>query len=91
MRRFDDMMQQQFQSMDPFEGSSGFSTMRSIEERMQQQMRQMDRQFDRAFGDMDRAQREMEAELQRSLRQMQEQQPGVRIERREEKAPGSYR
>lgn len=91
MRRFDDMMQQQFQSMDPFEGSSGFTSIRSIEERMQQQMREMDRQFDRAFGDMDRAQHEMDAELQRSLRQLQEQQPGVHIERREEKAPGSYR
>lgn len=89
MRRLDDMMEQQFQQMDPFGGGS--SSFRSLEDRMQQNMREMDRQMDRVWGDLDRAQREMDAELQRGLRQLQEQQPGVRIERQEEKSPGSYR
>lgn len=58
---------------------------------MEQQFREMDRQFDRAFEDMDRVQRQMDAELARSMRQLQQQEPGVRIERREERAPGAYR
>jgi hypothetical protein len=90
MRRFDDMFEQQFTQMDPF-GASGFPSMRGFEDRMQQQMQEMDKQFDRAFADMDRAQQQLDAELERGLRQLQEQQPGVRIERREEKSPGSYR
>jgi len=84
------MMDQQFQQMDSLGGPS-LSSMRGLEGRMQQQMQEMDRQFDKAFADMDRVQQQLDAELQRSLRQLQEQQPGVRIERREEKAPGSYR
>jgi hypothetical protein len=90
MRRFDELMDQQFQQVDPFGGSS-LRNMRSFEDSMQQQFREMDRQFDRAFADMDRAQQKMDAEIERSLRQLQEQQPGVRIERREESAPGAYR
>jgi uncharacterized protein (DUF885 family) len=90
MRRFDEMMDQQFQQMGPFGGPS-LRNMRSFEDSMQQQFREMDRQFDRAFADMGRAQQKMDAEIERSLRQLQEQQPGVRIERREESAPGSYR
>lgn len=84
------MFEQQFTQMDPF-GASGFPSMRGFEDRMQQQMQEMDKQFDRAFADMDRAQQQLDAELERGLRQLQEQQPGVRIERREEKSPGSYR
>lgn len=92
MRRFDDMMEQQFQQMDPFGGGSSFSRLNSLPDRMQQQMQEMDRQMDRAFADMDRVQQQLDAELARNLRQLQEQQqPGVRIERREEKSPGSYR
>lgn len=86
MRRYDDF----FEQMDPF-GGSGFSDLRRLEDRMQQQMREMDSQFDKAFADMDRAQQQMDAEIQKGLRQLQEQQPGVRIERKEEKSAGSYR
>lgn len=38
-----------------------------------------------------RIQRDLDAELSRSMRQLQQQEPGVRIERREELSPGSYR
>jgi hypothetical protein len=65
--------------------------MRQMEARMDQQFREFDRQFDRAFADMDKAQRQLDAELARSMQQLQQQEPGVRIERREERAPGSYR
>lgn len=78
------------QAMDPFGGSSGFGGSGGLSG-MRERMLDMDRQMDRAFADMDRVQRELDTELQRSLRQLEQQQPGVRIERREEKAPGSYR
>eukprot|EP00882_Tetradesmus_deserticola_P006985 GHRQ01007357.1.p1 GENE.GHRQ01007357.1~~GHRQ01007357.1.p1 ORF type:complete len:250 (+),score=99.69 GHRQ01007357.1:379-1128(+) len=75
--------------MDSF--MSPFSSMREMEARMDEQFRDFDRQFDRAFADMDKVQRQLDAELARSLRQLQQQEPGVRIERQEERAPGSYR
>ncbi|KAF6260362.1 hypothetical protein COO60DRAFT_900351 [Scenedesmus sp. NREL 46B-D3] len=83
-------MQRQVDSdMDMF--MSPFSSMRQMEARMDEQFREFDRQFDRAFADMDKAQRQLDAELARSMRLLQQQEPGVRIERREERAPGSYR
>lgn len=93
MRRLDDMMEQQFQQMDPFGGGapSPFTSMQRQMRDMDRQFDRMDRQFDRMFEDMDRVQRELDADIAKGLRQLQEQQPGVRIERREEKSPGSYR
>lgn len=38
-----------------------------------------------------RVQRDLDAELARSMRKLQQQVPGVKIERREERAPGAYR
>jgi hypothetical protein len=89
MRRFDDML---FQEMEAFGRSSGSAVGGGGPfSRMQQQMADMDRQLDKAFADMDRVERELDAQLARNLRKLQEQQPGVRIERREERQPGSYR
>eukprot|EP00879_Flechtneria_rotunda_P001311 GHRR01001461.1.p1 GENE.GHRR01001461.1~~GHRR01001461.1.p1 ORF type:complete len:264 (+),score=69.25 GHRR01001461.1:258-1049(+) len=68
-----------------------FSSIRRFEDSMNQQMREMDRQFDRAFADMDRLQLEFDQEMEHSMRRLQEQPPGVRIERREERSAGSYR
>jgi outer membrane protein TolC len=83
-------MQRQVDSqMDSF--MSPFSSMRQMEARMDEQFREFDRQFDRAFADVDKAQRQLDAELARSMRQLQQQEPGVSIERREERSPGSYR
>jgi hypothetical protein len=83
MRRLDDMLQQQFDAMDAFSGGSRAGAADPFVDsfaRMQQQMRDMERQLDRAFAGADAAQR-----------QLQQQEPGVRIERREERAPGAYR
>jgi hypothetical protein len=84
-----EMQRQVDREMDSF--LSPFSSMHQMEARMDEQFREFDRQFDRAFADVDRAQRQLDAELARSMRQLQQQEPGVRIERREERAPGSYR
>ncbi|WIA09577.1 hypothetical protein OEZ85_008969 [Tetradesmus obliquus] len=84
-----DMQRQVDREMDAF--MSPFSSMRQMEARMDEQFREFDRQFDRAFADIDQAQRQLDAELARSMRQLQQQEPAVRIERREERAPGSYR
>lgn len=71
------------------------SSMRGFERQFEQMDRafadmdrMMDRQMRQMDADLDRMQRQLESELARSMR---EQQPGVRIERREERAPGSYR
>lgn len=84
-----DMQRQVDREMDAF--VSPFSSMRQMEAHMDEQFREFDRQFDRAFADIDQAQRQLDAELARSMRQLQQQEPAVRIERREERAPGSYR
>eukprot|EP00775_Hariotina_reticulata_P011094 gene11094-11248_t len=72
-------MEQQMDALIGFGGSS-------FEDRLDQQFREMDRQLDRAFADMDKIQRELDADLARSMQQLQQQEPGVHIERREERS-----
>ncbi|GBF88972.1 hypothetical protein Rsub_01471 [Raphidocelis subcapitata] len=53
--------------------------------------RRMDRVMDESFRDMQRMQRDLDAELARGARELSQQQPGVRIERSEQRGVGSYR
>lgn len=68
-----------------------FSSIRRFDQAIDQQMRDMDRQMDRAFGDMRRLSQEMDRDLERTMRQLQQQQPGIRIERQEQTSARSYR
>jgi hypothetical protein len=47
--------------------------------------------MDQSFRDMQRMQQQMDADLARAMRELQQQQPGVRIERSEQRGYGSYR
>jgi len=80
-----DVQRQIEQQMDALMGFGGGS----FEDRLDQQFRQMDNQLDRAFADLDKMQRQLDAELSRSLQRLQQQEPGVHIERREERSSSS--
>jgi hypothetical protein len=49
------------------------------------------RLMDGSFRDMQRMQQQVDAELARAVRELQQQQPGVRVERSEQRGYGSYR
>lgn len=61
-----------------------FSSVRRFEREMDQEMRAMDEQ-------MGALQRRLDEDLARSMRELQQAPPGVRIERSEQRSPGSYR
>jgi hypothetical protein len=98
-RQFADMQQQldrQMDSMFSFGDVRRFEQnidrqMDLIDQQMDRQMRTMEQQMDKAFREMDQFSKDMDRDMARSMRQLAEQQPDVKIERQEQRGPGSYR
>lgn len=90
-RLMQDTQQSLWQQVDRDWGSSPFQDIERMQQRMDAQFRAMDQQFERFDREMQQFDRDMDAALSRSLRDLQQQQPDVRIDRQEQRSPGMYR
>lgn len=90
-RLMQDTQQSLWQQVDRDWGSSPFQDIERMQQRMDAQFRAMDQQFERFDREMQQFDRDMDAALSRSLHDLQQQQPDVRIDRQEQRSPGMYR